>query len=229
LTVLLGKPTPTLDKRCGTIAGYRAHRYRKEGSCDLCREAQNAHHKKWRLENKQRVKSSKARYYEKNKQTVLDRQAKYREENPQKIKDGSVRYYAENLEKIKVEDKKRYIKNSQKIKERVKKWKKLNPEKLRGYSNRRRVGKLNLASEPYTTQDILDLWGTECHICHEPIDLLANRQSGSEGWEFGLHLDHVVPLSHGGSDLKSNVKPSHGVCNLKKSFGFPNKTQQGLG
>ena len=38
-----------------------------------------------------------------------------------------------------------------------------------------------------------------------------------EGWQRGLHLDHVVPLSKGGSDLIANVKPSHAQCNLKKN------------
>lgn len=43
------------------------------------------------------------------------------------------------------------------------------------------------------------------------------RRCGEPGWEDGLHLDHVVPLSKGGPDLITNVKPSHARCNLAKS------------
>ncbi len=56
----------------------------------------------------------------------------------------------------------------------------------------------------------------DAQVCKEPIDLMAPRQVGLKGWEYGLHLEHAVALRHGGSDLKSNVKPAHGLCNLKK-------------
>lgn len=71
----------------------------------------------------------------------------------------------------------------------------------------------------YTTQQILDLYGSDCHICHEPIDMNAPRKQGRENWEFGLHLDHVTPLFLGGENSISNVKPSHGMCNLRKGGG----------
>ena len=83
--------------------------------------------------------------------------------------------------------------------------------------SRRRALKLNAPSEQYTTQQILDLYGTDCHICKEPIDLSAPRQAGRKGWEMGLHLEHVIPLILGGTDLIENVKPSHGICNITKS------------
>ena len=74
-----------------------------------------------------------------------------------------------------------------------------------------------MKTHAYTTEDILYLWGTDCYLCGEPIDLEANRGPGLPGWERGLHLDHVVPLSAGGTDTLDNVKPSHGQCNLTKS------------
>jgi 5-methylcytosine-specific restriction endonuclease McrA len=64
--------------------------------------------------------------------------------------------------------------------------------------------------------EILFLHGTNCHICNLPIDFSAPRQVSSPGWENALHLDHVIPLSKGGSDQIENVKPSHGKCNLIK-------------
>ena len=69
----------------------------------------------------------------------------------------------------------------------------------------------------FSDQDVLDLYGTTCHLCNEEIDLTAPRVAGIPGWERGLHVDHVIPLSKGGPDVLENVKPSHAKCNMKKS------------
>jgi len=82
--------------------------------------------------------------------------------------------------------------------------------------HRRRARKMNALTEKYTTQDVLDLYGAICHICAEAIDLSLPRKVGQEGWEMGLHLDHVVPIAKGGDDTLANVRPSHGACNKRK-------------
>ena len=81
---------------------------------------------------------------------------------------------------------------------------------------RRRARELFAPSEPYTAELILELYGTDCHICKEPIDLTAPRLVGQTGWQRSLHLDHVLALANGGSDLIENIRPSHALCNVKK-------------
>ena len=91
------------------------------------------------------------------------------------------------------------------------------PEQSRKDARRRRARKLGVTSEHYSEQQVLDVYGTNCHLCLEPIDLQAPRQQGSDsGWERGLHLDHIVPVSKGGSDTLDNVRPAHVLCNLQK-------------
>jgi len=47
------KVEPTLDKRCGTYAGYKAHRDRNEQLCQPCRDAMNAYRReKWKADPK---------------------------------------------------------------------------------------------------------------------------------------------------------------------------------
>lgn len=75
----------------------------------------------------------------------------------------------------------------------------------------------NIEIENFTEQDILNRYGTDCHICKKPINLQAPRQVGRVGWENGLHLDHVIPLSKGGNNTIANIKPSHGYCNVVKN------------
>lgn len=84
-------------------------------------------------------------------------------------------------------------------------------------STRSRARKLGSEVGYYTDQEVIDLYGTDCHICGEAIDLSADRRTGFPGWEKSLHIDHVYPLSKGGSDTIDNVKPSHGKCNILKS------------
>ena len=75
---------------------------------------------------------------------------------------------------------------------------------------------------PYTYQEVLDLYGAICHICNEDINLNAPKSVGKFGWERGLHLDHVIPLSKGGEDTIENIRPAHGQCNLRKHTSILN-------
>lgn len=84
-------------------------------------------------------------------------------------------------------------------------------------TNRRRAIKFGVDTEWYSPQQILELYGTDCHICNKPIDLNAPRQVGKPGWENGLQIDHVHPLSKGGSDTVDNLRPAHGYCNNIKN------------
>ena len=91
-------------------------------------------------------------------------------------------------------------------------------EQYARYSSRYKARKLNNNNSPYTVNEILDWYGPVCYLCEVSIDLDAPRQVGKEGWEKGLHLDHVTPLHKGGADSLDNVAPVHGLCNLQKSF-----------
>lgn len=100
-------------------------------------------------------------------------------------------------------------------------WGRNNPDKVRSHmrnvTRRRRANKLSVESEAYTQDLILSIYGDNCHICLTKIDLTAPQHPlGGSGWELGLQLDHVVPLSNGGNDKIENIRPSHTKCNMKK-------------
>lgn len=99
-------------------------------------------------------------------------------------------------------------------------WRKNNPEKVketkRAEHRKRKARKFNVCHSPYTEQQVLEKYGTNCHICKLPIDLKAPRKAGKRGWEKGLHIDHKKALSKGGEDNIENVRPAHGLCNVKK-------------
>jgi 5-methylcytosine-specific restriction endonuclease McrA len=100
-------------------------------------------------------------------------------------------------------------------------WNSRNPDKvrsnMRNVSRRRRAKKMAVESEPYTQDLIVGLYGATCHICLEEIDLTAPQHpKWGIGWELGLQLDHVVPLSANGTDKVENIRPAHAKCNILK-------------
>jgi 5-methylcytosine-specific restriction endonuclease McrA len=64
---------------------------------------------------------------------------------------------------------------------------------------------------------MLELYGTNCYLCDMPINLQVSGQPGSNPqWRSGLHIEHFVAITNGGSDTIENVRPSHAWCNLTK-------------
>lgn len=123
-------------------------------------------------------------------------------------------YYASHINERRSYGRDRWASNSKRLRAKNKEYYESHPEKWDEYRRRRKA--LKRGGEPYTTKQALDLYGTVCHLCLEDIDMDAPRQTGQPGWERGLHLDHVIPLSQGGPDILSNIRPSHGLCNLQK-------------
>lgn len=104
------------------------------------------------------------------------------------------------------------------IKERSKANYEKGKERYFANERRRRALEAKVYSEKYTTTDIINRWGTNCHLCEEQIDLDAPKTiHQGENWQKGLHLDHVVPIVNGGPDILENVKPAHAACNLSRA------------
>ena len=131
-----------------------------------------------------KCKECKSQYQQDNREHRLKYFKQWYQDNKEQIAEQHRQYRKDNREKV-------YAKNA----------------KLRAIKKGAKVG------ETFTRQDVLDKWGTDCHICKEPIDVLD--------W----HMDHVIPLkprdkkTKPGEHSLANVKPSHPKCNLEKSNG----------
>lgn len=112
-------------------------------------------------------------------------------------------------------DRERFYKNPELKRQRNRQH--ANLEKKRASWRRRQAKKLMNGFETYTEDQVLQKYGQVCHICNNEIDLAAPRRSGmGKDWEAGLHIDHLIPVSEGGADTLENVRPSHGLCNIRK-------------
>lgn len=85
-------------------------------------------------------------------------------------------------------------------------WNRANPEKKRSYVRNRRARKRN-AEGSHTDKDIQAIWDRQGGMCvYCPADLRIT----------GHHVDHIVPLSRGGSNWPSNLQCLCPDCNLRK-------------
>ena len=111
--------------------------------------------------------------------------------------------YKNNPQAFAIANHKSYIKNRQKRLARMKTYYQNNTEVFRkGWRKRRALEKQTL-TEPYTRQQIIQIYGDNCYLCNKPIDN-------------DYHLDHIIPISKGGTDLIENIRPTHPLCNLQK-------------
>ena len=129
---------------------------------------------------------------------------------------GSQLWRNSNIEKDRISKKNWAEANIEKVRLKNRTWNHANSDKRSGYKRKRRALEKGLGHSPYSRNEVLNIYGTNCHICKNPIDLTAPRSSSIQGHKMGLHIDHLIPLSKGGQDNLTNVRPAHAICNMKK-------------
>lgn len=176
---------------CGTTGGYKKHRKNNETACAECKKAQAQYAAEWR--SKHPEWKAKHKLY----------------------KDA---WYRRNIESIRIQRANWYLNNAENERKIKKEYYAEKPEIARQSNRRRRARKLALGTDGHTEKQVLELYGTDCHICQKPINMEVSGKPGSnEHWRMGLHIDHLIPLVNGGSDTLDNVRPAHALCNLKKN------------
>lgn len=78
-------------------------------------------------------------------------------------------------------------------------------------ANRRRSGRVS-SDRSYSDGQIFNRDGWTCHLCGGKVDKSLSRLDS-----FGATIDHLIPLSRGGSDDIENVATAHRVCNTRRS------------
>jgi len=125
-----------------------------------------------------------------------------------------------NAEKDKISKRNWAAKNKDKIRLKNARYKIANPEKFSESKRRRRALERGNSHEPYSAKQVLETYGSDCHLCGLKIDLDAPRTASIKGYELGLQVDHLIPLAKGGSDNLENVRPSHAICNMRKGARY---------
>lgn len=148
--------------------------------------------KLWRLANPDKVKAQQHRYYARHRAKRLAAQKAYYAANADERRQYAKRYRDENAEKVRAAQAEYYARNRERFYEAV----------------RRRQALLAGAPvvEKIDRKYIIARDKRICHICWK-------RVTGK------VELDHLVPLSKGGSHTHDNLAVSHPHCNRSRHDG----------
>jgi len=162
------------------------------------RQRNNAKAKEYYKNNKEHIRKYKAEYYQANKEKLSNEHKTYYQEHKEDIKRQHHDYYESHKPAHKL-TKKRYHEN--------------NPSRSAEDRHRRRVRERHGICTPITTeirQFILQKQGNKCSYCRRRFTK-DNR----------VTVDHITPISRGGSHTLDNIVYACMSCNSKKHAGPP--------
>jgi 5-methylcytosine-specific restriction endonuclease McrA len=177
--------------------------------------------KQWQENNIEHIKEYSKRYYPKNKIKILKYGKQWRENNPEYAKE-----YMEQWRLEHPENSKEYYQNHKIIiLEYGKQWRKDNPGKGLIYNKKFRKtekGKVSRQRNNSKKQakgreiintltfnewiEILKQYHFRCAYCNKEFDLFIKPT-----------IDHIIPISKGGDNIKENILPACQSCNSKKN------------
>ncbi len=164
-----------------------ASEWRKDGKCAPCDRAAGA---EWQRANSDKIKERKARQYRSNPEKARERATKWKRANPDKVREIDAQWRRTN---------------SDKDKERKAIWRQENPDKKNAIEHRRKARK-TAAGGSYTAaewQALIRYYGGRCLCCGRS--------------DVALTVDHVIPISKGGTSNIDNIQPLCMRCNQSKA------------
>lgn len=163
------------------------------------------YNKQYRIQNKEKLAASYKERYNKNIDKERARSARYRANSPEKVKATQKAYAVNNPEKRAEQRRKWLSKSGNKIKQKdaVQRCRERKPDQYLAYTHIRRA-KIKGNGGTYTAkewQDLCAYYGNVCLCCHQSRPLV---------------VDHVMPISKGGTSNIENLQPLCKSCNSTK-------------
>jgi len=160
----------------------------------------------WYAANKKSQKTKNRAWYLKNKDVVKAANAAWLAANPEKAKEMragiNARFYARNREREKARSAKCRAGNLERNRELAKKWARENPDKAQAIKTRRKARKI---AQLHPDLDLAK---------ETELFLTAQRMSQETGELH--HVDHIIPLIHGGWHHHDNLQVLTGAMNVSK-------------
>jgi 5-methylcytosine-specific restriction endonuclease McrA len=219
-----------ITKRCSkcseekVLTEFNRHSGRKDGFATECKQCKHAIDKSYANTHKEALKDYMAGYYATHKEELLQGNRERYQENRSEYLAQQREYRAEHLGEIRARDRARHWTRRDIDIARAAAWSRehrdyviaqckaryqANKSRALGDAVKRYLKRKGLSESQFVSdvdrRAIYDRDGGMCQLCHEPVDYDA------------MHLDHIIPLSKGGTHEPGNVQTAHGFCNRKKA------------
>ncbi len=210
--------------------GHIAERRVSNGDCLKCRlvrsrefrinnpQIVSAWSKKWAAANQDKKREN----YLVNREKFISRAKKWKTANPAKAIAATRKWQKSNAKRYAKYHKERYAEKTDLILAINKKWRLSNPEKVHSY-RRNRHAKVQGNGGSHTGEDIIDIIKMQGNKC------AYFSYCGTEVTSRNRHVDHIIPISAGGSNNRSNLQVLCRSCNLTKAAKDPILYCQSLG
>lgn len=225
------RPSCKTCKRADDRLYYKTNPNRHREWRDANQEHLREYRRQYRKANAEKVREQYSEWYKANAEARAEYMKEYRQANKNKLRDQSRRWAMANSDKISGYRRKQYRNNKEKIlasqadayranpekkREYAREYRKANPEKTRFWKARRRSRLLN-ASGSHTASDIRKQYRRQkgkCYYCHCKVGK-------------SYHVDHVIPISRGGSNSPENLVIACQSCNQSKKDKLPHEWARG--
>lgn len=180
---------------------------------DACIECHNERNRKYYHKTLEHQHKRAAEYHRKNKDKASEYGRIYREKNKEKLREIRREYKAKNKEKIREQSKEWWVKTREERLLKKREYYENNREKYRSYvRNRRAISKF--VEGIHNEQDIAIILKRQKFLCAEP----SCKKSIKGGKH---HVDHIFPISKGGTNWPNNLQCLCANCNLRKHAKDP--------
>ncbi len=193
-----------------------ANEWNTGGDCVPCTKARRRQHyenntelmkeksRRWRAANPEKKKANRKREYANNREKAKADAKQWRENNPERKKQSSREWYCANRGQANENSKRWLRQNRDKASAMLRRWRQENPEASTAQRYRRESREVS-SGEIFTAAEwkaLKEHYGNKC-LCCGRIDVK-------------LTVDHVIPLSKGGSSDIDNIQPLCVSCNSGK-------------
>ncbi len=198
-------------KRCSICAEsklldeFHGETLGRNGRANRCKPCSSAYHVARRLADPEAAKVRRATQYAKADKTLAARQHRaWVKANADRAATIEAKSRAKRREQARMASAKWRAENPQRHRRNALAWIEAHPDQAAEIRDRRRARKLNAYVAPVSRRAIYERDGGKCGICHKAV--LFER----------MHLDHIIPLSKGGTHEPRNVQVTHQLCNNRK-------------
>lgn len=192
------------------LCGACYQRQWRENNPEKAKAITSRHHRK----NQEKRKEEARRYYQRHSEKIKCRARCWELEHPEHTRKRKAQYYQDHQERMKEISRLWSEENPEKMREYQCHYRKRNKEKMRIDANNRRAREMKAAG--YVSLEQLNArikyYGGLCYICGGPYG----------------EIDHVIPLSKGGSNWPANLRPICKSCNTSKGIKYLQEFSQRL-